>query len=90
MTCCGQPARGQAARRRPQGAASRGDLKGRLPTCSGARKRGRLQGTCKGLPSAASPTASRRSDASRMGGRPLAGRLQRARAVVTCAGAAAA
>ncbi|RZS19666.1 hypothetical protein BHM03_00052099 [Ensete ventricosum] len=41
----------------------------------GTHKGGRLQGTHKGLPPAASPTAGRGDGASRKGGRPLAGRL---------------
>ncbi|RWW53101.1 hypothetical protein BHE74_00040434, partial [Ensete ventricosum] len=41
----------------------------------GAREGGRLQGARKGLPPASSPTASRGSDTSRRGGRPLVGRL---------------
>ncbi|RZS12410.1 hypothetical protein BHM03_00043847 [Ensete ventricosum] len=68
----GQPAReaGAACKARKDGAA-----RGNTRLQRDARKGGRLQGAHKGLPPAASPTASRGSDVDRRGGRSLAGWL---------------
>ncbi|RRT31962.1 hypothetical protein B296_00034456 [Ensete ventricosum] len=53
------------------------------------RKGGQLHDAHKGLPPAASPTASRYDGVGRRGGRPLAGQLQVGKEVATCVGAVA-